>query len=205
MARVICGARCCSRERRGKICQLSAGFGTGHPGMGMCKFHSGSLKNHTAWGKGKTMALPALAYNLATRAITERAQSLSIDPELLTLHREIGLARALIETEISDNLRSELLQSIGKLVERAHRLEIDRKGLIKVQVIVELLKAIGQAVRDSVPNEISRDSILQRFVFLTRYYLRDFYPELLSVPVECIITTEVKLTPGSPEKAKGMS
>lgn len=39
---VVCGAQ----KRGGGKCQLAAGWGTPHPGIGACKMHGGSVPNH---------------------------------------------------------------------------------------------------------------------------------------------------------------
>jgi hypothetical protein len=40
------GAACGAKKRAGGRCNLAAGWGTNHPGIGCCKFHGGTLPNH---------------------------------------------------------------------------------------------------------------------------------------------------------------
>lgn len=40
--RPMCGAK----KKNGDTCRALAGLGTGHPGIGNCKFHGGSTRNH---------------------------------------------------------------------------------------------------------------------------------------------------------------
>lgn len=41
-ANTTAGARCLAKKRDGNKCQLSAGQGTNHPGIGRCRFHGGN-------------------------------------------------------------------------------------------------------------------------------------------------------------------
>lgn len=41
-AQLLCGAR----KKNGELCRAFSGQGTDHPGIGKCKFHGGSTRNH---------------------------------------------------------------------------------------------------------------------------------------------------------------
>jgi hypothetical protein len=40
------GATCGAKRRTGGKCNMAAGWGTNHPGIGKCKLHGGSMPNH---------------------------------------------------------------------------------------------------------------------------------------------------------------
>lgn len=42
------GARCGAKKKNGKKCEMAAGQGTTHPGIGKCRYHGGTARTHVA-------------------------------------------------------------------------------------------------------------------------------------------------------------
>lgn len=76
-----CGAR--KRDGSGDTCQLRAGWGTDHPGIGPCRKHGGNTRNHVA----------AARLEEARRAVATYGLPRDIDPAAALLeevHRTAG-------------------------------------------------------------------------------------------------------------------
>lgn len=61
---------CGAKTRAGGKCTRPPGWGTGHPGIGSCKFHGGSTRNHEV----------AAAVTLARRELAVMGRPLDIEP-----------------------------------------------------------------------------------------------------------------------------
>lgn len=145
---------CNGRTPRG-YCRYPAGWGTSHPGKGRCKIHGGARHDPDQ------VRQPPVPRSLR-QAVEERKR----DPELLSLVNEIALLRAIQErlelrlresgeVDPNDPAVAALLaitDKIGKLIERAHRIELERRRLVPADRVVEfmdrLVRAINMLVKD---------------------------------------------------------
>lgn len=165
--------RCNARLKNGRLCQRIAGTGTRHPYRGKCYEHDGKLRRK-----------PTLY--LSTKALTERAMVFANDEDIMNLNREIGAARALLEQcKLESNrdiiYQNLLLQTIGALVERKHRIEVERKNLVKVSFVFDLVNAFIKATAEVVPDPGHREMIARRVDALIRSSASQlFYPETSS-------------------------
>jgi hypothetical protein len=81
--KALCGAK----KRNGDMCRAFAGQGTDHPGVGRCKFHLGSSKNH------RKHAVKLKAEQEVARARNEFGGKIPVEPTealLSVLHLSAG-------------------------------------------------------------------------------------------------------------------
>ena len=156
---------CNSRTKQGKsFCERPAGWGTDHVGIGRCKLHGGSTPTHMKslipHENGQLpMAVPA--------SLREAAELRKHDPELMSLDGEIALLRVL-EERIHMELREDqdvnpddpalqallaLTERIGKLVERSHRIQLERRLLVPAHRVVAWVESIAEILRKHVKDE----------------------------------------------------
>jgi len=156
---VNCGA---IHTYNGSPCQKPAGAGTAHKGTGYCFYHD---KTAVIMNDGHR----TMAFHLNSQQFRKRVQALASDPGILELDREIGFARVLLERvehgseELGDLARpvvfNMILSTIGKLVERKHKIEMERKGTIKVAFVVSLMDAWSKTLNELIPDPDLRQKI----------------------------------------------
>ncbi len=147
---------CNARTGKG-YCRKPAGWGTKHPGVGRCRWHGGSLQSEASLKQPAELPVP--------KSLREAVEQRKNDPELLSLSSEIAMLRA-IQERINLQLQEggidpndpavlalvSIADRIGKLVERAHRIELERRRLIPADRVVafmdRLARAINSLVRD---------------------------------------------------------
>lgn len=158
----ICGS---TATYFGRPCRKMAGAGTAHRGTGFCFYHD------------KTAVIISddhrtVAVHLRSQQFRQRVRQLQSDPQILELDREIAVARALLERvehgteDIGEYPRpvifNMILQTIGRLVERKHRIEMERKGMIKVSFVVALMDAFSKTINDMIADPDLRQKIGER-------------------------------------------
>jgi len=125
--------RCGRKTRNGEPCKLPAGFGT--PFLGQadhpCKFHGGCTPSHLLATSKK------LFPQVIDARLIDRAEAFANDPDILSLNREIGIARALLERlELESNpdvsFYNTLLRTIAILVEQHQAITERKKFYIRV-------------------------------------------------------------------------
>lgn len=107
----VCGAK----TRNGGHCQLTAGWGTQHPGNGRCKLHGGA-----------SPGAPIITgrYSLAHRkSLEEKARTFANDLQPGSLLSELALMRALLQEHLENNpddteRQFGMMEAIGRMVER---------------------------------------------------------------------------------------
>jgi len=155
----ICGS---TLTYSGRPCRKPAGAGTAHPGEGYCFYHD---KTAVIVNDGHR----TLPFHLSSQTFRKRAIELSSDPNILDLDREIAFARVLLERvehgteDIGDYPRpvifNMILATIGRLVERKHRIEMERKGTIKISFVVALMDAWSKTLNELIPDPNLRQKI----------------------------------------------
>ena len=129
----------------------------------------------------------------ASKKLEQRIRELAYDPKLLDLATEIGFARAKLEQlegeelQLSPAKREELIISvlsiIGRLVERMHFIDKERKNLVPLPVVQNILLAVGRACDEALPQQ-QRQDFLNRFQTLVR-------SELVKLPMPTRPTSPV--------------
>jgi len=158
----VCGARL--RQGTGR-CRRPAGWGTHHPGVGVCKLHGGAApQTYTKHSR--------LSFTKLDSTFSKRYHELLNDPDYLQLKDEIAIGRALAETLGDDEkeLLNALLSNIGRLVERQFRMEQERARNVPLNVVERLLFELGKATTEVVPIE-QQDALLKRFEAVARRLL----------------------------------
>jgi len=158
----VCGARL--RQGTGR-CRRPAGWGTHHPGVGVCKLHGGAApQTYTKHSK--------LSFREQSSTFIKRYEELLKDPNYLELKDEIAAARALAET-LGENERELLiscLSSIGRLVERQFKMEFERARNVPLDVVERLLFELGKASSKILPIE-QQEELLKEFESIARRLL----------------------------------
>lgn len=104
----------------------------------------------------------------ANRTIMARAEEFMRDPDLISLTKDIALARAILEHwrysgENPDLLvASQLLRTIGELVERHHRICVQRQYYLRVDQVSEFLRRIVDILEENL--EVEKASFLARLI-----------------------------------------
>jgi len=158
----VCGARL--RQGTGR-CRRPAGWGTHHPGVGVCKLHGGAAPQ--TYTKGSRLSFRKLG-----STFSKRYDELLKDPDFLQLRDEIAAARALVETLGTEEkeLINACLSNIGKLVERQFRMEQERARNVPLDVIEKLLFEFGRATSEVLAVE-QQEELLTRFEEIARRLL----------------------------------
>lgn len=139
----------CSAPLRGRegTCTRPAGWQTEHPGTGLCKYHGG------------------LSQKPDTAPIEELVQQYLHDPEITTLDREIALARAVLAS-IDDpskptNIQNvvSLVNTISSLVKRKQELEMNKKYLVKVDLVLHVMHQLVAVTKRYVPNPLDQERL----------------------------------------------
>jgi len=158
----VCGARL--RQGTGR-CRRPAGWGTHHPGVGVCKLHGGAApQTYTKHSK--------LSFTKLDSTFTKRYEELLRDPDYLQLKDEIAATRALAERlgEDERELLISCLSNIGRLVERQFRMEQEKSRNVPLDVVERLLFELGKATSAIVSFE-QQEELLKQFESIARRLL----------------------------------
>jgi|GEM_PF-6510235 hypothetical protein len=170
--RPICGAK----TRTGEPCKKTAGQGTpffGKEGY-RCSNHGGlSPKAMTA--ADETTAR-GLTFDTLDQALAKRIEDFANDPNILDLKREIGLCRAQLENLATSGdkaietaaIVSSLSSTIGRLVVRVHKMEMDRQGLVQVSLVRILIDSWRRAILETLPDADVRNMLIARMLDLSK-------------------------------------
>jgi len=150
----ICGAPTVD----GTPCENKSGQKTRHKGRGVCWLHE---TNPIAIIPSKN------ALKFIDVAFQRRVGELMLDDDLLNLRRDIAVARTLLERLESGQewvpedkpkieYYNQLLNTIGKLVERYEHIERERHGLVKVQVVLSVRDAFVDAITATIADPNTR-------------------------------------------------
>lgn len=106
---------CGARKRQGEgTCTRPAGWGTNHPGVGLCKLHGGSMPVHQA------AARRVISQQVATRAVEEWGLEVETTPQEAVL-RQLG--RLHMRVRAIEHLVSTTARGDGRVVD-AHDLAV---------------------------------------------------------------------------------
>jgi hypothetical protein len=152
-------------------CKMPAGAGTKHRGEGPCYHHEEDL----AQISNKVTASAAKDW------IQTRLSELQWAPELIDLKKEIATAKAILEALVGGILtigdssntlfyQNLLLGTVGRLVERMHRIEVEKKGLVPLLTVKRILMAVGDA-SEAIPDMNDRARFLNEYRKLVRPHL----------------------------------
>lgn len=131
-----CNKNHCHGKRRqapGEVCHRPAGWGTDHPGIGACKLHGGSTKNHQAAAKTEMTRRAAAQWVRDAAPITNPAEA------LLNVAREINGFKDYLADRVSEiraeswrysGAQAEQLRAEISLYERA----LDRTARVLIDV-----------------------------------------------------------------------
>lgn len=158
--RRICGAP----TTDGTPCENKSGQRTKHKGRGVCWLHE---TNPLAIIPSKN------ALKFIDVAFQSRVNELMLDDDLLNLRRDIAVARTLLERLESGQewvpedkpkieYYNQLLNTIGKLVERYEHIERERHGLVKVQVVLSVRDAFVDAIMCTIADPNTRMMLYDR-------------------------------------------
>ena|SRR3990172_559873 len=163
----FCNAR---TKQTASYCERPAGWGTDHVGYGRCKLHGGSTPNHNkelATVDGLPLAVP--------KSLRAAAEIRKQDPELLSLDGEIAMLRVLeekIELELGEDDQVSpddpalqallaLAERIGRLVERSHRIQLERRTLMPTHRVLAFIETMADALRRHVKDEEIIDAVFR--------------------------------------------
>lgn len=148
----------------GTPCRNKPGQKTRHKGRGVCWLH-------------ETNPLAIIPSKNAIKFIDDtfqrRVNELMLDDDLLNLRRDIAVARTLLERLESGKewvpedkpkieYYNQLLNTIGKLVERYEHIERERHGLVKVQVVLSVRDAFVDAIMSTIADPNTRMILYDR-------------------------------------------
>lgn len=147
-------SNCNGRDPQTKeLCAHTAGYGTPHEGTGRCRVHGGLE--------------PSLPANYAPVKIRDIVDEIKDDSDVTDLRYEIAMARAamsILDMDQADqriNLNS-LLNTVGKLVEKLHNIEISRRYLVPAEEVQKQMRVITDIILDVVSDPEQRAEIAQR-------------------------------------------
>ena len=170
--RFICGRK----TKSGDPCGNPPGFKTpfiGKPGV-PCLRHGGIAPKTLSSAAGLPPSSKDLTYHVIDEALKERADDFANDPDLMNLKREVGLCRARLELLEGDTdpetamITSSLSTTIGKLVERIHKMEMERSGLVQIGLIRLLIDSWQKAIMEVIPDINLRNVLSKRMLDLSR-------------------------------------
>ncbi len=153
-------ARCNAEKRLGVQCRRDAGWGTDHMGRGRCK-------DHDILPATVTSQLPTPERILAL------ADQFKKDSDPFDLREEIGMTRAAIVVllEQADTFGSfvkgvpalnQLLNTVGRLVQRLDEIERGRKYVVRVEDVRVSLQSITAIVVQFVDDPEARAEVAKR-------------------------------------------
>jgi len=149
------GKNLCGRKtRRGSLCQNPAGYRTLFPGREgyPCVYHGGG--SPTAALKVSKELFP----EVIDEKLSDRARDFAQDPQLVSLSREVGIARALLErVEVEGNpdlsYANMLLRTIGDLAYLHHKMSTEGKFLLRVDFVQTQVEKIVSIIFQNLPHE----------------------------------------------------
>ncbi len=151
---------CNSRTKQGDgYCERPAGWGTTHAGSGRCKLHSGSTPTHSELANytGKQpLAVP--------KSLREAVELRKQDPDLMSLEGDIAMLRTVqerlrLEIDDSGELDPEnpsigallsVSKEIGKLVERHHKMQVERRMVVPTYRVLEFMDNLAKIIQEHV-------------------------------------------------------
>ncbi len=151
---------CGQLKSNNRKCRKAAGWGTNHPGGGKCRLHESIPKTIT-------QGLPSV------ESIKALAVSFKTDKDPFDLREEIAITRAgIAETlnqiddthDLTRHAKSlnMLLNTVGKLVQRLHEIEVGRRYVVSVDQVRRSLSQISVIVTEAIPDPAMRASVAQR-------------------------------------------
>ena len=169
--RSICGRK----TKKGKPCSNMSGFKTPFLGkLGMPCFRHGGLAPKSIASAAGIHKLKDLSYHIIDEALKERAKAFAEDPDLMNLKREVGLCRARLEKLEGDTdpetamITASLSNTVGKLVERIHKMEMERSGLVQIGLIRLLIDSWQKAIMEVIPDINLRNILSTRMLDLSK-------------------------------------
>jgi len=169
--RFICGRQ----TKGGGSCANIPGFKTPFKGQpGMPCFRHGGLSPRALSGAANFPKPGDLSFQFIDEVLKRRADEFASDSKLMDLRREVGLCRARLEKlEGSDSLEtasitSSLSQTVGKLIERIHRMEMERSGLVQIGLVRLLIDSWQRAIVEVISDIDLRSILSRRMLDLSR-------------------------------------
>jgi hypothetical protein len=152
---------CDAPRNKQQKCRRPSGWGTNHPGTGQCRNHD----------KVPAAVSDALLPN--TRTIKQLANEFRSDRDPFDLREEIALTRSAIALLVEDveamgdligyaKPINMLLNTLGKLIQRLHEIEVGRKYVISVDQVQRSLRQITVIVCEAIPDPAVRAEVAQR-------------------------------------------
>jgi hypothetical protein len=152
----LCGAA--KHDGSGRTCRNWAGYKTDHAGEGFCYLHGGTSTGVVGWPK--SLALVAERYHK--------------DPDMLSLTREIAIARARIfqmedQAQVDernpkqDFTLARYLDLVRKLVETQFVMNEKKKYTVTIDALIATVVKCADIVMDLLVDETLRQQALARF------------------------------------------
>jgi len=147
----ICGAT----TKSGKICTLTAGWGTGHYGEGRCKYHGGAIADVNKPNRFlETLIDP-------DPRIRERALQLLEDEDLLNCRAELAILKARLDMKAfdSDAQDSEIVSLVRAIVHTAKAIDEMERGkqhYLHVTVTGAIVSAFAEIGRSYITDPAQR-------------------------------------------------
>lgn len=169
--RLICGRK----TRSGGLCSNVPGHGTpfkGKPGI-PCARHGG-LVPVVISSAAKFPTSKDLSFHVVDELLRSRADAFANDPDLMSLKREVGLCRAKLESLEGKNdfesasITASLSSIIGRLIERIHRMEMERSGLVQIGLVRLLVDSWQRAIMEVIADINLRNILSNRMLDLSR-------------------------------------
>ena len=154
-------ARCNAEKRLGVHCRRDAGWGTDHMGRGRCK-------DHDMLPATVTSQLPVVSERIL--ALADRFKK---DQDPFDLREEIGMTRAAIVVLLEQAetfggfvkgvpALNQLLNTVGRLVQRLDEIERGRKYVVRVEDVRVSLQSITAIVVQFVDDPEARAEVAKR-------------------------------------------
>lgn len=132
------------RQAPGEVCHRPAGWGTEHPGIGACKLHGGSTKNHQTAAKTEMTRRAAAQWVRDAAPITNPAEA------LLNVASEINGFKDYLADRVSE-IRAESWRYSGAQAEQLRaEISLYERALDRTaRVLVDVNKLDLEAKRDA--------------------------------------------------------
>lgn len=167
----ICGRK----TQNGKQCIKTPGSGTPFKGqLGMPCFKHGGLSPKAISSAAKFPKPGDLSFQVVDEALRRRIEEFANDPNIMDLRREVGLCRARLEKLEGETdpetsmITSSLSQTVGRLIERIHRMEMERSGLVQMGLVRLLIDSWQKAIMEVIPDINLRNILSRRMLDLSR-------------------------------------
>lgn len=146
--------------RKQEYCKHIAGYSTPREGIfgSRCRFHGGMTPQ-----RGTSI----VKNNYAPAQLRKVVEDLKEDSDVMDLRNEIAIARAAISVldinEVDQRITlNSLLNTVAKLVERLHTIEVSRRYLVPADDVEKQMRVIGNIILEFITDPQTRAQVADR-------------------------------------------